>query len=412
MKILNIHKKGRVVFIFILSAIVLLELYFLIFLRQKVLIGNIASETDLQKYARQVQDKCKGSNYKASCYDREIPKLMDYISMEDAFNVTKIIQKTDDQYKYCHVLGHKLSGREMQKDPSKWKDIIARCPATMCNNGCLHGPLLARFNNETLTDSQIEKIMPDLKSICEPRAGWKPSSLEISVCYHGLGHLNMYITGANVQKSVDLCYDESIKSDGRNYQQTCIQGIFMQIYQPLEPEDVALIKNIRQTKETVEQFCAQFTGDAFSACHNESWPLFRKEIEKSEGLTKFCTFSDDEMEQRKCFSNTLGFLTTYYVIDSISIDKLTNFCMGLRPQNRGNCFGDAAMRMMQIDPSYRNTALKICENAHSLSGDCYRALASYAPVLFADGSKEFVSYCKLLPQPYQKQCLNKEIKMH
>ena len=102
MKILNIHKKGRVVFIFILSAIVLLELYFLIFLRQKVLIGNIASETDLQKYARQVQDKCKGSNYKASCYDREIPKLMDYISMEDAFNVTKIIQKTDVQYKYCH----------------------------------------------------------------------------------------------------------------------------------------------------------------------------------------------------------------------------------------------------------------------------------------------------------------------
>ena len=412
MKILRKHKKIKAVFVCLLFCLVFLELYFLIFLRQKVLIGNIATQSELRKYAQQVQDKCKGSHYKVSCYDREIPKLMDYISMEDAFNVTKIIQKTDNQYKYCHVLGHKLSGREVQKDLSKWKEVITRCPATMCNNGCLHGPLLTKFNNETFTNDQIAKIMPDLESICEPREGWSPSNLEISVCYHGLGHLNMYITGANVQRSVDLCYEESIKKDGRNYQQTCIQGIFMQIYKPLEPEDVALIKNVRQTKKTVEKFCSQFIGDAYSACHNESWPLFRKEIEQPDGLTKFCTYSNDEMEQRKCFSNTLGYLTTFYVIDSISLQKLANFCMGLRPQNRSKCFGDAAIRMVQIDPSYKFKALEICKSAKALSDSCYQALAYYAQTLFKDGSKEFVAYCNLLPEPYQKQCLNKEIKKY
>ncbi len=38
------------------------------------------------------------------------------ISMEDAFTFAKNIQSQDDQYGYCHVLEHKLSAKELNKD--------------------------------------------------------------------------------------------------------------------------------------------------------------------------------------------------------------------------------------------------------------------------------------------------------
>ena len=232
-------------------------------------------QKNLKKYAEEVLTKCKNAPYRPACFDKEIPKLMDYISMQDAFGVAKIISAQDKEYTHCHVLGHYLSGRETKKDPSKWKDVVAQCPTTICNNGCLHGPLLSRFNNETLTDKQIEEIKPDLKDVCEPRGSWRPLPVEISMCYHGMGHLNMYITGADINKSIELCEYEGVKEDGKNHVQTCTQGVFMQIYQPLEPEDFALTEHLTQTKDTVSDFCDTFSGESWGACNSESWALFR-----------------------------------------------------------------------------------------------------------------------------------------
>jgi hypothetical protein len=184
-------------------------------------------------------------NMSHACYDREIPKLMDSptnISMEDAFEVTKHIVEQDPTYAHCHVLGHKLSGKEMKKDPSKWKDVITRCPTEMCNNGCLHGSLMERFNTEYLSDAQIEQLKPDLEDVCEPRDSWHPREVERSMCYHALGHLNMYITRADINKSLELCKLIGTKPDGRNYVETCTHGVFMILYQPIEAEDIALVK--------------------------------------------------------------------------------------------------------------------------------------------------------------------------
>ena len=132
-----------------LVLVILIETGILLFYQTQ---PSLERDLFLQSYADQVLEKCSSSSYRPSCYDEELPKLMDFISMEDALKVAKIVQSQDSSYRYCHVLGHKLSAKEYHKDTDNWKDIIHRCPYGECANGCQHGVLQERFRGEFLTD--------------------------------------------------------------------------------------------------------------------------------------------------------------------------------------------------------------------------------------------------------------------
>ncbi|MBI3486150.1 hypothetical protein HY025_04395, partial [Candidatus Daviesbacteria bacterium] len=59
---------------------------------------EIESKVTLEEHANTVFTKCEKSIYHPSCFDVEIPKLMDSptnLSMEESFAVTKIIQDKD-----------------------------------------------------------------------------------------------------------------------------------------------------------------------------------------------------------------------------------------------------------------------------------------------------------------------------
>lgn len=368
---------------------------------------NMIPKKSLQVYADAVVKACEKESYAPSCYDREIPKLMDKISMEDAFEVTRLVQVKDQRYLYCHVLAHNLSLRETSKDITKWKDVVARCPTTVCNNGCQHGALMRRFNAESLTDDQIQEVKPDLLDVCEPRGSWNPREIERSMCYHALGHLNMFITDADIPKSVSLCNDISVKSDGRNYTQTCTQGVLMSVYQPLEPEDFALVKDIAPTKNTVNAFCNQFTGEAWFACHSESWPLFLEDIKKPTGLLRFCSYTSDPDKKHNCIATGLSILTVLMVVDRDNkLDTLTTYCNELPRLEKGQCFASSAFRLVQIDPRYIDTAISVCEAAEvSGVGDpCYSYVLQHKDQSFAKGSGEATDYCNHFKDPWKEKC--------
>ncbi len=363
----------------------------------------------LAQYAEEVLAACRNEQFGPNCYDREIPKLMDAqsISMEDAFAVTRLVQKEDPQYLYCHVLAHKISFRETSRDLTKWKDVVARCPATMCNNGCQHGALMRRFNAEYLTDAQIEELKPDLADVCEPRGTWNPTEVERSMCYHAIGHLAMFVTKANIPKSLEICQDIGVKTDGRNYVQTCTQGVFMTVYQPLEPEDFALIKDIAPKKETVGKFCDPYTGYAWQACHMEAWALNRALIQSPDGLVRFCSYTDDPTEQKTCFATVMNIMTIELVVGfDGDTANLSEYCMNLPGVWRADCFSYAAMRLIQIDPLYEHTAVGVCEEANRQKegGTCFQKLAGYGTFSFHIGSKELAAYCKKLPAEWYGPC--------
>lgn len=361
------------------------------------------SNSQLKKYADEILKKCESENSRPTCYDKEIPKLMDYITMEDAFKVTSLIQDQDKGYPYCHVLGHKLSAREIDKDPSKWKDVVSRCPSGMCSNGCIHGGFQERFRAESFTDEQIQHIKPDLIDLCEKRANWQPTGLEQASCYHALGHLTMYLTSADINKATSLCEEVAIKEDGRNFAHLCFDGAYMQIYQPLEPEDFALIKGKEVKKDQMLSFCNQFIGQRRASCISESWPLFSEDIKKPEGLVKFC-LQEETSAQDRCFAGLLYVLTAQFRFDS---QKIQDLCLGLPTNRQGRCFADAASRMIETD--YRNVdkAVELCSNSQTDSNKdtCFAELLKYSTYNFHVGSDAFFKLCHGLPDPWQTKCL-------
>lgn len=357
----------------------------------------------LEVYAQEIVQTCLNASYKPSCYEKEVPKLLEKISMEDAFRVTTIVQDKDKEYTYCHVLGHELSALETKKDPDKWKQVIARCPSGVCSNGCIHGAFQERFRTESLPDAKITELKTELEGVCETRTGFSPTPLEQATCYHALGHLTMYITGANFEKSLALCEQLAKKTDGRDLSPLCFDGAFMQIYQPLEPEDFALIKGREQTKDTVEKFCSVYSEQQHASCWSESWPLFWQDISrKPMELIAFCSHLDETL-QRGCYTDLFYVITAQFNFDET---KLEPYCLQLPQTIKGQCFANASSRMIETD--YRNIekSVKFCQKAPDGESRkaCFDELVMYAAYNFHNGSAEQKTLCSSLPEPWKSRC--------
>lgn len=357
---------------------------------------------EISKLAQNIVAICANDPYRPSCYDREIPKLMDTISMEDAFAVTKIVQDNDRAYNFCHVLGHELSAREVKKSPSEWKTVLARCPSGVCSNGCIHGGLQERFRAESLTDEQARDILPDLQTLCEPKQNWKPTGLERGTCYHALGHLAMYMTGGDIKKSAALCDPITTQGPGRDFHHVCLDGAFMQIFQPLEPEDFTLVKGKQPTKETLDAFCSDFKGEAKGSCLSEAWPLFAEQVKKPEGLVAFC--DKEEMGERdRCYNGMFYVLTVQFQFD---VGAMQQFCSKLPMSRRGQCSAGVASRLIETDYGNISKAVQFCKDAshYDQTEQCFEQMAAYAGFHFHPGSREFLDLCNRLPNRWKQVC--------
>lgn len=387
----------------------LILLIFIILFELLVLRRNQALPSkSIEQYANEVLEKCASSSHHQSCYDKEIPLLMDKpasLTMEQAFEVTREVQAKDSSFPYCHVLGHNLSAKEVRKDPSRWKEVVTRCPSGLCSNGCIHGGFQEKFRAESFSDEQIRQVKPDLLDLCEKRGKWNPTGLEQASCYHALGHLTMYLTSADINKSIKLCEEIAVKVDGRNFLQVCLDGSFMQIYQPLEPEDFALIKGKEVSKDKVDSFCAGFWGHAKASCLSESWPLYRQDlINNPNELVKFCS-KEAKDAQSRCFEGLFYVLTAQFNFD---LSKIQNYCLKLPSDVQKRCYANAASRMIETD--YRNISksVDLCQSAPINSQSaCFDELLKYSTYNFHAGSSQFYSLCNGLPQPWKTKCLNK-----
>lgn len=364
-------------------------------------------QSSLHDLALQVLVECGHESYPPSCYDEAIPELMDRISMEETFEVTKIIQNYDPRYLYCHVLGHNVSAVEVAKDPSKWKDVLARCPSGVCSNGCLHGGLQEKFRADVLTEAQIVEVTKEMQDICEARPGFSPTGLEQASCYHAVGHLTMYVTNADITRALEICDQVALKPDGRDFLRVCQEGVFMQIFQPLEPEDIALVEGITPQKDQLKEFCWQFPEPERHACWREGWPLYDQEIRQPSGLLDFCQYSSDPRLQAYCFNSMFYIITPQF---QFSLPKLDSFCAEFPEMIAAQCYGNAASRMMETDWKMIPEALALCQLAgqQGLADRCYQELVFYSQFNFRPDSTQFQKLCNGLPEPWQTKCFSRE----
>jgi len=372
-----------------------------------LVLQHVFPNQSLARYADTVIATCSTATYPPACYDEELPRLMRRgLSMEETFAVTKLVQEQVPDYFYCHVLGHRLAEQETAKDVSQWTDVIARCPTGMCSNGCIHGAAQERYRAESLSPEEIEAALPELTQTCSMEGARTLTGIEQASCYHALGHLAMFMTAGKTQQALDVCAAIVPVEDG--YATLCYEGVFMQIFQPLEPEDVALVRDFApESQPEARSFCDSFPEEESAACHRESWPLARDTLSTAVGVNAFCSFATEAESAKRCYSSLF-----YVLVPQLNFDeeKIVGLCDSFDEKRAAQCYASAASRTIETDERLIPQAASLCAIAAEKGAGirCYSELLFYSVNGITEGSQAFQELCRALPEPWGSRCENGE----
>jgi hypothetical protein len=319
------------------------------------------------------------------------------------FSIVREIRRLDASYQFCHVAAHKIGERVVAEDPDKWVDAIPLNPSDgLCSNGFIHGVVGGRFRAEVLDDATIEKFLPDFTAACAPRSDWQPSRLDRAICYHGMGHLFDFITDANLDQALSLCS----RVAPPEYTRVCTQGVFMQIYQPLEPDDYALIARMpeKPTADTVLRFCASFAADpvAQGSCIEESWPLQRSSITDGTGVERLCAGEPNDEERDVCYismSSIIGRMTLG------APERAAAACRQLPEDRVATCFSYSAEAVLEEDRADAAQAVALCKLGEaSVADQCLSLLTNHADFIFGSANAQREAFCNAVPESLQQRC--------
>lgn len=342
-----------------------------------------------------------------SCYEREVPKLYPTLSIPEVFTKIREIRRMDSSYQFCHVLAHKLGEAVVAEDPSKWLDAIALNPSdNLCSNGFIHGIFVGRYRDDVLDEQRMQEALPELKIACEPHGEWHPSPLDQAICYHGMGHVFMFLTNADIRRALNAC-NAIGESPSGNFLRVCREGVFMQIYQPLEPDDFALLELLpeKPSTENYRRMCKVYsqTPEEEGACLREAWPLFRKGITDGSGVEKFCSSQPSATETDACYQ------TSSAIVGRMSLGKqqqAVDACSKFPTSRHVECFSTVAQTRLEEQQTNGEVAIALCEAAPStVVYECLAILARRASFIFPPASAERSRFCGLLPADVQTTCL-------
>lgn len=403
--------KHRFIFIIFLGFIFIISMVlisYFIMRERPFFLARFLPAPNLKTLALQLVDECKSSKVHQHCYEKKLPLVMDspyFLNMQQAFEVMTQVQAVDSSYGYCHVTAHYLSEREVRKDPDSWKSVIPKCPAGSCANGCIHGVFMERFQVERFNKSQLDTLSKELQPVCLKNDLWQPTRSEINGCFHALGHTAMYLSGADINQSLDFCDSVTSQNDGKSFVYSCYKGVFMQVFQPLEAEDKALVAKIRPTKEEIGEFCDPYEGFPRLACFSESWPYFYPGLKDPKKLTEFCNFFENK-DKNYCYSTVLDIITSN---TQLNIDFMRNYCSQLTSPTPGACMGFVAIRLLHINDDYQDWAIDVCINSEDmdLAGECYKALINSGDLFLKNPETDRENFCHKFPPSWQEKCLRK-----
>jgi hypothetical protein len=362
-----------------------------------------APAADAERYAADIVERC-GSEEAGACYEREVPALLSELSLPEIFSVIREVRQADPQYQFCHVLAHKLGENIVAEDPSRWVEAMQYNPPDgLCSNGFIHGVVGGRFRAEVLDDETIAKHLPDFSRACEPRPGWSPTALDQAICYHGMGHLYMFITDADISKALAVC-EQSTHSPTGDFRQVCREGVFMQIYQPLEPDDFLLIERmaVKPTPQTVRDFCARYEQDEYEgACLRESWPFFQEEVLTAPGIADFCAGQPNAREEDSCY------ISSFSLLGRRSLDvpeRALGVCAASAEERRALCYAHAATSIIEENRDAAEAVIQFCAQApDGYANECLRSIANKVDFIFGD-SVYRQKFCSALPQEMRGYC--------
>lgn len=379
--------------------LILFSFGFLVIALGALLLWGPAGRT-LGEFAAQIMIGCEESPYRSTCYNELIPKYFNKVGMVDSFKLIRKVQQSDKAYGYCHLAAHEVARQAVEKNRLGWKSVLNQCPQDgMCANGCLHGALITRFigAESGMSRVEIDEAIGELEGICEPRSDWDPSPLDRGNCYHGLGHLSMYMTLGDIHESIKICNRFSEGTEG-DMNALCYGGVFMQLFQPLEPEDVAMVAHIDVSRENFVDFCNQFPqGGGRTECFERGSMLFPRATTDGPTMKHFCELSKDKQIIESCYIMVFSLVGSGSDYDT---DRIKSICDTVEEVRRGDCYGLAAINMIDADSNFISRIPEICKATgdEDTESACFARIAWYVPYRFNSGTDNFDSLCDVLKE--------------
>jgi hypothetical protein len=265
--------------------------------------------------------------------------------------------------------------------------------------------IVGRFRDDVFDEAMMRATIPDFSIACEPHEGWSPSPLDQAICYHGMGHLFMFLTDADYRRALDACAAIEQSPTG-NFGQVCREGVFMQTYQPLEPDDFDLVALLPKEpkRDNYRRICAQFARDEEEgACLREAWPLFREEILEG-GITAFCE-GNPATQIDKCYDTAFAIIGR----QSQSLEKASQIataCGGAPRERQGLCFGIVAVAFIEENRGASAAAASVCAAAPSHAQErCYGTLVERVNFVYGSDDAGKRVLCEALPTEELSRCL-------
>ncbi|MBI4084512.1 MAG: hypothetical protein HY431_01260 [Candidatus Levybacteria bacterium] len=341
---------------------------------------------------------CGRYSRKEQCYADGFYTLSQKTDLTFAKKVLVALQKKDPRgARGCHLISHKIAYAQMEKDPSKWKDLLSQQDPNFCTGGFMHGILEKHMQVDqkfALTADQF----PVICSIVKEQG--------VLSCNHILGHLLLVETGGDIDYALSVC--KNVVDNAARYE--CMSGVFMENLTRLNLIDHKLAKplpwNVENTKK-IEALCLQHSGEQAEACWKEiSYMYISMSNEDPAGLYEKCYGLSQKNFREACYIYGAGNMV---VFSDFKASDLPRVCEPFIEKDWGmydKCLGQITGSMMASSPEFRDNVISVCASAARGSNSyCFRQIA-YRLKRANLPDKQKRDYCQNAPVDYKEDCIN------
>lgn len=117
----------------------------------------------------------------------------------------------------CHDVLHRI-GQTAYRKYGSFKEAT-KFQSDYCNSGYIHGVFESYFSS---TDNPLAGLVGE----CDEYASFGGRLFDLWQCRHGVGHGLMYLTGGDLDKSLELC-EEGLGNKGGP---SCQNGVYMEVF--------------------------------------------------------------------------------------------------------------------------------------------------------------------------------------
>lgn len=356
------------------------------------------SNNSSARIAQEFADNCREENSKEYCYVEQFRPLAKNNNLQTSINVLYDLQKIDQDARGCHLISHIISGTETEKDPTKWKQLIAEVPGTACTGGFIHGVLEAVASNDPdfyLDGKKVNELCIFIREVQEGSG--------MSNCAHIMGHILLAQEQGSISNATDVC--DQVQP-GMLYE--CYSGVFMENM----TRDNLLAHGVSQkipwntdTIRAQEQICSLTKNNTSNqACWRELAHMYAYTTRNSpQEVYKLCQKAPLEQSAVDCYLHSVGIMS----VSGAKIPGLhQNLCQPLKdkPTDHLKCVQWAIGSMLSSSVDFIDEVLLFCDNTPTTDQPaCFKRIVTIINLQKLDESKN-KEICDKINTHYKIQC--------